>query len=122
MQRIEIIGNVGSDAVVKDLQNNQVINFSVAVSEKYNGEAKTTWFEISKFGNNVSVAPYIKKGGKIFISGKPNNRAWLNNAGEAQVTNGILAFDIELLGGYDNSAQENNNSQNPENESDGLPF
>ncbi len=107
MQRIEIIGRVGSDAEVKDLGQNQVINFSVAVSETYvkNNEkvTNTTWFEISKWGNNTAVAQYIKKGGLIFVSGKVSNRAWVKEDRTAQVVNGINAFEIELLGSKDDS-------------------
>lgn len=109
MQKIEIIGRVGQDAEVKDLSSNQVINFSVAVSETFvkNNEkvTSTTWFEISKWGNNTAVAPYIKKGDMIFISGKINNRAYAKDDGSIQVINGITAFEIELLG--------SSNSQNP---------
>lgn len=107
MQKIEIIGRVGADAQVKDLGQNQVINFSVAVSETYvkNNEkvTNTTWYEISKWGNNTAVAQYIKKGGLIYISGKINNRAWVKEDGTAQVVNGINAFEIELLGSKEDS-------------------
>jgi single-strand DNA-binding protein len=107
MQKIEIIGRVGADAQVKDLGQNQVINFSVAVSETYvkNNEkvTNTTWYEISKWGNNTAVAQYIKKGGLIYVSGKINNRAWVKEDGTAQVVNGINAFEIELLGGKEDS-------------------
>lgn len=102
MQKSEIIGRVGQDAEVKDLGSNQVINFSVAVSETYikNNEKQTstTWFEVSKWGNNTAVAPYIKKGDLIFVSGKVNNRAYVKEDGSIQVINGITAFEIELLG------------------------
>lgn len=107
MQRIEIIGRVGADAEVKDVNQNQVISFSVAVSETYvkNNEkvTNTTWFEISKWGNNTAVAQYIKKGGLIFVSGKVNNRSWVKEDGTAQIVNGINAFEIELLGSKDDS-------------------
>lgn len=110
MQYISIIGRIGQDAEVKDLGTNQVINFSVAVSETYvkNNEkvTNTIWFEISKWGNNTSVAQYIKKGNEIFVSGKVNNRAWVKEDGTAQVVNGITAFEIQLIGGR----QEDSNS------------
>jgi len=88
---------------VKDLGTNQVINFSVAVSEKYKdaqGEKveKTIWFECAKWGNSTAIAQYIKKGDMIYIEGKVNNRAWVNDQGEAQIVNGINVFDIQLLG------------------------
>ena len=109
MQEIQIIGRIGKDAEVKDFGNSQVINFSVAVSEKYTNKqtgevtTNTTWFECAKWGNNTSIAQYIKKGGQIFVEGKINNRAWVDQSGTPQVTNGINVFEIELLGSKDDN-------------------
>ena len=109
MQKIQVIGRIGKDAEVKDFGNSQVINFSVAVSEKYTNKqtgevtTNTTWFECAKWGNNTSIAQYIKKGGQIFIEGKINNRAWVDQSGTPQVTNGINVFEIELLGSKDDN-------------------
>jgi len=107
MQKIEIIGFVGADAEVKEVGNNQVINFNIAVSESFTKkgvkETATTWFQIQKWGNNTVVAQYIKKGTQIFVSGKPANRTFIDNAGVAQIVNGINAFEIELLGSKDNN-------------------
>lgn len=119
MQEIQIIGRIGKDAEVKDFNNNQVINFSVAVSEKYTNKQtgeitnNTTWFECAKWGNNTSVAQYIKKGGQIFVKGKINNRAWLDQNGTPQVTNGINVFEIELLGSKDDSAPQQQSQRSP---------
>ena len=109
MQKIQVIGRIGKDAEVKDFGNSQVINFSVAVSEKYTNKqtgeitTNTTWFECAKWGNNTSIAQYIKKGCQIFIEGKINNRAWVDQSGTPQVTNGINVFEIELLGSKDDN-------------------
>jgi len=102
MNRIEIIGHIGADAETKEFQNNQVINFSVGVSESYtdkNNEkvTKTFWFECAKWGNNTQIAQYIKKGQQVFISGKPNNRAYQNSNGETVVVNGITVENIKLI-------------------------
>jgi len=102
MQNISILGRLGNDAEIKDLGNNQVIEFSVAVSETFTKDnekqTKTTWFKCSKWGNNTAVAQYIKKGDNIFVSGKPNNSAYIDSNGIAQVQNSITVFEIELLG------------------------
>ncbi len=119
MQEIQIIGRIGKDAEVKDFNNNQVINFSVAVSEKFTNKqtgeitTNTLWFECAKWGNNTSVAQYIKKGGQIFVKGKINNRAWLDQNGTPQVTNGINVFEIELLGSKDDSAPQPQGQRSP---------
>ena len=41
MQKLQIIGYIGKDAEVKDISNNQIINFSVAVSESYKKDGET---------------------------------------------------------------------------------
>ena len=43
MIKLEIIGRLGSDATIKEIENNQVIEFSIAVSETFtkNGEKQT---------------------------------------------------------------------------------
>ncbi|MES2864067.1 MAG: single-stranded DNA-binding protein [Bacteroidota bacterium] len=101
MMNFTIIGHIGADAEVKDLGTNQVINFTVAVSETFtkNNEkqTQTTWFECAKWGNNTQIAQYLKKGSQVYISGKPNNRAYINNDGVAIAVNGINVMQIELL-------------------------
>jgi len=103
MQRIEIIGRIGADAEIKEFPTNQVISFSVAVSESYTNKqgekvTNTTWVDCSKWGNNTQIAQYIRKGDLIYVEGKMNNRAFIGADGEAKVVNGINVFHIELLG------------------------
>lgn len=119
MNRIEIIGHIGNDATVKDLNSNQVINFSVAVSESYLNKDKekitnTIWFECARWSNNTQIAQYLKKGQQVYISGKPNNRAWQNENGDIKVVNGILVEKIELLGKAENSQSTSNNQSTPQ--------
>ena len=144
MQKITILGRVGADAEIKEFPSNQLISFSVAVSESYINKTtnekvtNTTWFDCSKFGNNTQIAQYIRKGDYIYVEGKANNRAYLAADGEAKIVNGINVSIIELLGSKsDNPApsqprQERSqaNQSNsfadgpfPENEDDSdLPF
>jgi single-strand DNA-binding protein len=141
MQRIDIIGHIGQDAEIKDFNNNQVINFSVAVTESYvnkgTGEKtqNTTWFECAKWGNQTQIAQYLKKGQLVFVTGKPQARAWQKPDGTLASSLGINVFDIKLLGSpktennsaatpQQNNAQTNTNPQSPkkEEEHDDLPF
>ena len=133
MQRIELIGHIGNDAVVKDLGSNQVINFNVAVSESYTKAGTnekittTTWYEIAKWGNNTSIAQYLKKGTQVFISGKPQNRAYQKEDGSIVVVNGITLFEVKLLGSRNDSTSNTASSSAPatnfkEEEHDDLPF
>lgn len=136
MNKQEIIGFIGQDAEVKDLGQNQVINFSVAISESYvnkNTKEKVTstvWFECAKWGNNTSIAQYLKKGTQVYVLGKPNNRAWQKEDGSLVVVNGINVFEIELLGTKKISNESNEKQTESvnkghtanEEEQDDLPF
>jgi len=109
MVRIEIIGNICADAQIKDLNNNQLISFSVAVNESFtqDGEkkTKTTFFDCAKWGNNTAVAQFIKKGDLIYVSGKINNRAYIKDDGTVQNVNGITVFELQLLSSSNNQNQ-----------------
>lgn len=102
MVKLQIIGHCGNDAEIKEIKNNQLISFSVAVSESYTNKegekiTNTTWYEATKWGNNTQVAQYIKKGSQVYLEGKPNNRSWLKEDGTVQVVNGINILEIKLL-------------------------
>ncbi|QNJ53844.1 putative single-stranded DNA-binding protein [Flavobacterium phage FCOV-F48] len=123
MNRQEFIGHIGNDAEVKDLGINQIINFSVAVSESYVNKTtnekitNTTWYECAKWGNNTQIAQYLKKGQQVYIMGKPNNRAWQNEQGDIKVVNAVKVTEILLLGGKqsnDNNAQPQQQPQQPQ--------
>lgn len=73
MLKIEIIGNIGSDAVVKDFNGKKYIAFNVAHSEKYkdaqgNTVEKTTWVSVLKPGES-NVVQYLKKGTGVYVCG-----------------------------------------------------
>lgn len=132
MQRLDIIGFIGRDAEVKDFNNDQVINFSVAVTESYkdkNGvkQTKSTWYEVSKWGNNTAIAQYLKKGTQVLVTGKPNARIWTKDGGEHNIILTIQAQNIQLLGGGKTENKEQptpqpNTQVNTSQEDDGIPF
>jgi len=111
MQRLQLIGHLGSDAEVKDLGHNQVINFSVAVSETYVKKdtnekvTNTTWYECAKWGNNTSVAQFLKKGQQVMVEGKPTARSWQKEDGSIVSVLGVSVLNLTLLG----KAESNSN-------------
>lgn len=124
MNRCEIIGYIGQDAKVNDLGGNQVINFSVAVSESYikkdTGEkiTNTTWYECDRWSNNTQIAQYLKKGQQVYVSGTPTARAWQTENGELKAVLGINVNQIKLLGNSNSNSEQtqvqNVNQNKPE--------
>ena len=96
MQTLVIVGHIGEDAVVKDLSTTQVINFSIAVSEKIKEETKTTWYKCSYFTNNVAIAPYLTKGSLIGVTGKPELELYSGSDGSAKGNIKCTVREIKL--------------------------
>lgn len=115
INKVLIIGNVGKDPEVKELQSgDKVAKFSVATSEtwkdKVTGEKKekTEWHTIVCFKNLADiVSKYVKKGSKVYIEGQNKTRKWPSQSGENHYTTEIHAKDIQFLdrkdkdGGHD---------------------
>lgn len=136
MKKLSIIGNITADAVIRDVNSKKVINFSVAVNEKYtdkNGqkvEKATTFFKCAIWRDNTNIAQYIRKGDKIFIEGSPEVETYQNKNGETVANIKINVREVELLGGNvkpKTETQENNNSHSETEEflsgaNNDLPF
>lgn len=79
MQTIQIAGNVGNVKEVRDVGDDCVLNFSIAVDngKDKNGERReSTWYDCSLWGKRArSLAPYITKGSKLALHGRPTARA-----------------------------------------------
>jgi len=96
MQQAIIVGHVGNDAEIRDLSTTQVINFSVAVTEKVKDQNVTTWYKCAYFTNNVAIAPWLTKGSLIGVTGKPDVEVYTNGAGEAKANLKIIVGKINL--------------------------
>jgi len=103
--KLEIIGNLGSDAVVRDVNNSKAISFSVAHSEKYKNAQgveveNTTWVNctIWKYqGQSVEIAKYLKKGTMVAVEGFPSVRGYQNQQGQIGASMECRVSFIKLL-------------------------
>lgn len=103
MLQVEIIGNIGNDAQVKDFNGKKYIAFNVAHSEKFKNQQgveteRTTWVSVLKPGESA-VAQYLKKGTPVFVRGDLSVKAYKDNAGNWQVGVNCLAREVQLLPG-----------------------
>ena len=79
--RIQIEGNLGKDAVTRNTQNGDVVNFSVAVTERWtdkgnNKREHTDWFDIEVWGPAAAFAGKLKKGASVVVEGKVRTREY----------------------------------------------
>lgn len=79
MQTVIIAGNVGNVKEVREVGSDKVLNFSIAVDngKDKNGERReSTWWDASLWGKRAeSLAPYIQKGSRLTVQGRPSARA-----------------------------------------------
>lgn len=102
MQKLTIIGNVGSDAVIRTPKagGEGFLSFNVACNESYtngNGEKieKTVWYDCTF--KKTNLAAYIKKGDQIYVEGKPEYGLYQDKQGQHFVTINLAVRDIRLL-------------------------
>ena len=89
LNQCQFIGNLGRDPETRTFANgNKVCNLRLAVSERWkdaNGERKesTEWVSISVFSEGLIrvCEQYLKKGSKVFVSGKMKTRKYQDQSG-----------------------------------------
>jgi single-strand DNA-binding protein len=124
MIKLQVIGNLGKDALVNNVNGKNVINFTVAHTEKYkdaqgNQKDKTTWVDCAYWTDRTAVAPYLKKGTQVFVEGQPDVRSYTTQDGRNGASLVLRVASVQLLGGKSNeggqSGNEGSNNQYPSN-------
>ena len=104
MIKLQIIGNLGKDCVVNTVNGKNVINFTVAHTEKYrdsqgNNQEKTTWVDCAYWTDRTAVAPYLTKGKQVYVEGAPEARSFQRNDGTPGASLSLRVREVQLLGG-----------------------
>ncbi len=104
MIKMQVIGNLGKDCVVNTVNGKNVINFTVAHTEKYkdsqgNNQEKTTWVDCAYWTDRAGLAPYLTKGKQVFVEGNPEVRSFTRNDGTSGASLSMRVREVQLLGG-----------------------
>lgn len=120
MIKIQVIGNLGKDCVVNTVNGKNVINFTIAHTEKYrdgqgNSQEKTTWVDCSYWTDKTALAQYLTKGKQVFVEGQPEVRSFTRQDGTAGASLSLRVREVQLLGGR---GADGNNQTSPVAKSD----
>lgn len=104
MIKMQVIGNLGKDCITNTVNGKNVINFSVAHTEKFrdaqgNQKDKTIWVECAYWTERTGIAPYLRKGTQVYVEGTPDVRTYPKNDGSTGVSLILRVFSVQLLGG-----------------------
>ncbi len=142
MIKLQVIGNLGKDAVLNNVNGKNVINFTVAHTERYKDaqgvqKDRTTWVDCAYWTDRTAVAPYLKKGTMVYVEGTPDVRTYTTADGRNGASLTLRTLNIQLLGGkpseggagspdggpsYNQSAQTTVNPNDAAPALDDLPF
>jgi single-strand DNA-binding protein len=108
MIKLQIIGNLGKDCIVNTVNGKNVINFTVAHTEKFrdsqgNNQEKTTWVDCAYWTDRTAISPYLTKGKQVFVEGTPEVRTFTRNDGTAGASLSLRVREVQLLGGRGDS-------------------
>lgn len=109
MLKVELIGNLGADAEVKEAQGSKFVTMRIAHSESWkdeqgNKKERTIWVDAILNDTESKVIEYLKQGQKVFVRGNANLRVYSSpkdRCMKAGLT--INVREIELLGGASDS-------------------
>lgn len=113
LNNIQIIGNLGGTPDLKFFDGGHVVNFSVAVNERWKNrndepQERTTWLRVVAFnGLGQSCAEHLTKGDGVYVEGRLQVREYEDRDGIARTSVEVVASRVRFLGrGNGNAGSE----------------
>lgn len=129
MLQLEIIGNLGNDAEIKEFSGKKYVSMNVAHSEKKkDGSENIVWVSVLWYGDGGGLFQYLKRGCKVFLRGRLVPKAYIDKQNQPQCAVNMYANEVTLCGGkqeatrQDGGTTTNNAASSPVNGDDDLPF
>ena len=102
--RVQLIGHVGQEPEIKNLESGRVANFTIATKENYTntkGEKveQTEWHKVTAWGKTADIIEkYVTKGKEVAIEGKLTHRSYEDKNGEKRYITEVIVNEILLIG------------------------
>lgn len=99
MQKIEILGTIGRDLEIKNLNGSETAVFSVAVNSVYRNQdgekvESTNWYNI--YSKQKGRGEYLKKGANVFVRGNLRVSIYKDKQNENKISLDVTATEIEI--------------------------
>ena len=104
MFQSQVIGNLGADAAFeKDNNSKQYAYFSIAHKEFGKDSSgqfteRTVWLQVKWYGYTEKMFACLKKGTKVFVSGRTSIKAYIDKNNNPQPGLILYASEVELCG------------------------
>ena len=104
MIKQQVIGHLGQDCIVNNVNGKTVINFSVAHTDKWVNQAgqqqeKILWVNCAYWSERTNIANYLKKGTQVYVEGIPDVKTYTTKTGEVIPQLTLRVQMVQLVGG-----------------------
>lgn len=105
MLQLQVIGNLGADAEVKNINGKSFLSFNIGHNDSYtdqhgNKHESTIWVQCAMNGNYDKLAQYLTKGKTVFAEGPCNVRVYSSPKLRQMVAGlSMTVTNIRLVGG-----------------------
>jgi single-strand DNA-binding protein len=103
MIKTQIVGYLGNNAVVNNVNGKRVINFSVASTKFIKGENEsnnkeiTTWISCNFWSETSKVDEHLKKGSMVYVDGEMTAKPYQDKNQIWDVHINLTVKDLQLL-------------------------
>lgn len=114
MTTVTILGKLGGDVELKDVNGTALAKFSVAQNVGYGDKKSTNWFSVSIWGGQAksNFVDYLKKGQMVQVVGELSTREY-----NGKTYMEVRSYSCSLAGSpSNNQPQQNNSNQNQNNQ------
>lgn len=117
MLKLQVTGNLGTDAENRDLAGHVYTCFKIAENQVYKdrqtGEkkTKTTWISCVKYGDNPGLLPFLKKGQRVYLEGEVYAKAYTDKNGQITAGLNLRVTYLELEGPAPSGSQQQDPAQ-----------
>ena len=131
LNKVTLIGNLGSDPEIKAMQNgDKIVNLSIATSDRWKDKTtgeqreRTEWHRVVIFNDALGriAEQYLKKGSTIYIEGQLQTRKWTDQqSGQEKYTTEVVLQryrgEITMLGARPDNSYSNQSQSSVSNQS-----
>lgn len=102
--RISLIGRLGMDPEVREVNGKTFAKVSLATDDSYKSKSgekviNTQWHNLVAWGNLATIfQKYLKKGKEIAVEGRIISRSYEDKAGNKKYITEVVVNDILMLG------------------------
>jgi single-strand DNA-binding protein len=109
------IGNLGKDPELRYTQSGKAVcSFSIAITDKVNGEDRTEWVNIVAWQKLAEIcSEYLEKGKKVYIQGRLQTRSYEDRDGNRRYITEVVAYSMEMLSPKSEAKRQEPRHQEP---------